>query len=614
MNTKKFFRCVLVLMSISLSFILFSGGAFADPNYVVVDHQEMIPLEANFTNTVDGAATSYTRRGPENFSVGYYVEDGNIISGHSLLEGDGPVDFDLDLIAYDNNVIYDSSDPAPGSDIIFNPVIATGAGTDIVLTGSIDAYDDSYGQNASDFSGRGTMIIATNGAKVTVDSMKIFTEGFQRSAFIADSGGHIIVKDSKVTVMGANPLTEAYDDYYNSANQNIMLSPPWVLGIQGGARLANMLGPNPTLTLIGSKASSGGWAVLSTDAGSNMVMNVVDSKLEILPESKGGMSSGDFSYSKNYGSGYGTYLIGGATQNFYGTTFHGTTYACILRGGTASYMSSYGDLTLIDAVGDEMMVQGEGNVTNIHSVFGFMTHGGGTINVLDGTVVQSEEATFLYKNGGVNFAVDDAVLQPKSGIILQMMDDDDPTIGGFNPFNDFFEEKEGWPSEWEDTPAISGGSNTVTLSLKNGNYQGDVFNGTGGNPGYDMRGNLYTQPGDALEVTIGQDAKLKGAITLTETQHIVKYFEIEQYYYLGHVVNRNYRNDSSTIDITVEQGGVWEVTGESLLSSLTLDGGSITGAKGYKVVMTVDGDETPIMDGITYSGDIVISLVKSGKK
>ncbi len=132
--------------------------------------------------------------------------------------------------------------------------------------------------------------------------------------------------------MGANPLTQAYKGYVNCADQNVMISPPWVLGIQGGVRAGNMLGDRSTLTVVNSRITSGGWAVLSTDAGTSPMMNVVDATLEILPESKGGMSSGKFSYSSKYGSGYGTYLTGNAKENFYGVTFKGLTYAGHLHG------------------------------------------------------------------------------------------------------------------------------------------------------------------------------------------------------------------------------------------------------------------------------------------
>ncbi len=292
--------------------------------------------------TFEGSPTSYRRRGKDKFSVGYFVKDGIIIKKNSLLaDQDAPV-ATLDLRDY----------VASGEGI--NAVIATGKGTALTLTGSINVSDNGHGKNASDFSGLGAQIIASDHAKVNVNSMRIDTKGFLRAAFISDNHAQILVKDTTVTAMGANPLTQAYDGYLNSANQGVMLSPPWVLGIQGGIRAGNMLGGKSTLTVINSKISSGGWAVLSTDACTNPVMNVVDSTLDILPESKGGMSSGKFSYSTKYGSGYGTYFTGNARENFYGVTFKGLTYAGIYTGGEGTYRSSKGTIELKDAEGRAM--------------------------------------------------------------------------------------------------------------------------------------------------------------------------------------------------------------------------------------------------------------------
>ena len=93
-------------------------------------------------------------------------------------------------------------------------------------------------------------------------------------------------------------------------------------------------------------------------------------------------------------------------------------------------------------------IAGKGKPTVIDAVWGFMNHGSATVNVLDGTVVNAEEAVFLRKAGGAMFTVDNAVLNPASGIILQMMDNDDHTVGGsMNAFNTEFKEAAGWPSE-----------------------------------------------------------------------------------------------------------------------------------------------------------------------
>lgn len=666
MKTQLSIRRIALSLCIGLALCLsLDGCTDVKPaaNQVVVNGKKVVDLKTTF----EGAPTSYTRRGNDAFSVGYYVKDGTVIGQNSLLaDKDAPgssLDVDIDAVG-----------------VGFNAVIATGKGTDLTVTGSITATDSGDGHNASDFSGLGTQFLVTDYAKVHVDNMKIETRGFARNAFVPDTHGQILVTDSEVTILGANPLTETYEGYRNSANQNIMVSPPWVLGIMGGARAACMLGDNPTLSVIGSKVVSGAWGVLSTDAGNNFMMNVVDSDLRILPEAQGGMSSGKYSYSADYGSGYGTYLIGNATENFYGVTYSGTTYALIASGGAATWQSSKGRIELLDAEGDAIeTVTGLSRPCIINSVFGFYGQGSGTLKVLDGTVVNAEDAVILDRAGSLTFIADNAVLNSNSGILLQMIDNDDLSVGGsIDGFNTEFKEAAGWPSENGNVTepgmaSVGGGrgggmpeggmpggdmaqqggmgrggdmpqggmpggdmapppqgempSDTgrrsgpmpgggmpgvdmpsgdagmaddggVKLILINGDYKGDVFNGSG----------YWGQNGNELEVSVGEGATLTGAVSLTETRHVDEngkqntLFTINEYYYLGHVANRNYRNETAKVSVVLKDGGVWNVTGEGLLSSLQLDGGTVKNAK-----MTIDGNAVPIEKGKTYTGDIVIS-------
>jgi hypothetical protein len=569
-----------------------TATAAADNTVIDNNTNETYDLETTFS----GSLTSFTARS-DDFSIGYYISDGKFASSKSLLAQADDAVSSLDINLTSNGTG-------------FTPVYATGKDTTLDLTGDITVTDSSDGQDASDFTGLGTQIIASNYASVNVNNMDIFTTGFLRDAFIADEHAQITVNNSTITTMGANPLTQAYSGYQNSANQSIMLSPPWVLGIQGGVRSANLLGNNATLSVIDSQITSGSWAVLSTDAGSNFMLNVIDSSLSILPESEGGMSSGDFSYSAQYGSGYGSYLIGNATENFYGTTITGTTYGAILTGGTATYQSSNGSITLKNADGETIgTYTGKNWISSIDSVFGFMSHNNGVINVLDGTQVNAQAAVFLYKAGDVTFNADSASLTSHSGVILQMIDNDDTTIGAQNGnggpvFNTTFSEKAGWPSENGSVSSAGGQSNTVNLNLTNGTYTGSVYNGTG----------YYGQSGDALNVNLGKDATLQGAISLTETRHVNENgeqntsFTIDQYYYLGHVANRAYNNQSSKLVVTLSVGATWTVTDTSYLTSLTINDGTIQAADGKQVVMTVDDVETPIENGKTYTGNIILTV------
>ena len=311
----------LLLASLSGARVMAAGEA--SPAGTVTDGDMTTDLAVSWV----GQATSFTGRGDDAYAIGYLVLDGDVVTESSLLaEGDGSVsDLELDITAEGEG---------------FSAVIARGEDTDVTLTGSIVATDDGDGSNASDFSGLGALIVASDGATVTVDSMDLTTEGFVRAAFIADDQADIIVTDSTVTTLGADPLVDIYTDYENNADTARMISPPWVLGIQGGVRAGNMLGQQPSLSVVDSDVTSGSWAVLSTDSSSQPQMTVVDSALTILTEAEGGMTSGDFPYSDDYGSGYGTYLIGNANQDFYGVTFEGMTYAAIFAGGEATYSLS----------------------------------------------------------------------------------------------------------------------------------------------------------------------------------------------------------------------------------------------------------------------------------
>ena len=61
------------------------------------------------------------------------------------------------------------------------------------------------------------------------------------------------------------------------------------------------------------------------------------------------MSAGEALYGYDeglYGTGYGSYVIGNARENFYGVRINGATYAAIAREGTAVYQSSAGAIDL----------------------------------------------------------------------------------------------------------------------------------------------------------------------------------------------------------------------------------------------------------------------------
>lgn len=435
----------------------------------------------------------------------------------------------------------------------FAAVIGTEADTDVTISNAdLTFSDNSNGANANDFTALGTVVTATGSentkTSLRMDNVNIVTDGFGRDGLVVDAYANAVVTNSSILAKGANPLTEAYEGYASTAAQAYMISPPWILGIYGGVRAANVLGNKSSLTVVDTTVEAGSWAVISTDDCTNPTVNVVDSTLKITPYDEAApsdsMNGGAklFGYDYNYGSGYGTYNIGSSYENFYGANFDGTTYTTILTGaGRTYYGPSYKGLKLTnDGTGEEVYTyEGEGQDTVVKSVFGVMDHQGADDVILDaGSVWNTEEACILVRGAqNSTFTVSGAELNPASGILYQQMDDDDGygTSGGGGDtsgeqgFAKWDGSAWGMPtfssgfSDLNEAGFVSpttGGSYNTTLNLTTSEsgeavtYTGDIFNGTGTGSG--------TTPG-GLMVNIQEGVTLDGAISATSAVHGLPY-------------------------------------------------------------------------------------------
>ena len=551
----------------------------------------------------------------------------------------------------------------------FTAVYAHGEEADVTVSGKLTLLDGSDGRNASDFSGQGSATVAYDGADLTLKDFTYYSEGFERGVVVVSQDSTVTIEDSDITIMGANPLTEAYEGYHSSADQNYMISPPWCLGLYGGGRILNMIGTTPKLIIKDSVLTGGEtWGLLSTDSGSNMTIVVVDSELTALPESKGGSDSGwrIFGYDPDaYGSAYGAYYIGSPTQYYYGAQINGVTYAGIITGAEKGvYTSSNGTIEMTDASGEPLgTVEGKGRPTVINGVFGFMQHNSISdgIYVEDGTIVNTADAIVIYKAANGSYVFDNAVLNSKKGVLFQMIDNDDDSRIGGNPMS----VEVGFDENYSDSKIASSGigfpgvnyavepktgGNDVTVTYSNGAYCGNIYNGTG----------YYGQTADNLTVNLGDYATLNGDIALTSTIKGVPYspaaldgiayygddikyvlldaegnanagndgtaayiqitdYTINEYFLQGHVENMNYFNGASTISVNVSGSAVWNVSSESLITSLTIaDGavvkgdltmnadGSLTLTAGHNIIPagTYGGSVTAVGGGTTVGGGI----------
>lgn len=505
----------------------------------------------------------------------------------------------------------------------------------VISNTEINLLTDADGSDTCDFSGRGSAIaVYGSEASATIEDSTIHTAGVATMPVFADDGATVTIRNSTLQSDGGTLNA----DYLNTPDQALMVAPPWILGIMGTSRCTNMMGDNTTTNVIDSETSAGAWAVLSTDAGSDMVLNVYDSSLTLnnadesaaAPlQAEGGQISQtlDNPYTVNYGSGYGTYAIGNAVETFAGATINVGTYATIFTGGSATYTALEAGETyeLTNAAGETTATYTatEDKATEIHSdTFGFMAHQGSNAIALEkGTVVESGYATFLVKSGSSNEAltatVDDATIT-NGGVLIQVMDNDDTTNGGMmdadDPENTNGGSQNFKPYHTEDagfkTDAASVGSTAQTFTFKNGEYKGNIYNASGSDG----------LEGTTLNVTFGEGAAYSGAIACTSAIHVTyegsvavkdnggtafddadeaatfaaQYqdtsFTIEEYWSIGQVANLVNDNGANAVNVTLTDDAVWTVTDTSLIASLTLEG-SARVIVPESVTLTVGGVE-----------------------
>ena len=503
---------------------------------------------------------------------------------------------------------------------------------------TIDMLTDADGSDTCDFSGKGTAIAAFgDDANVTVEDSTIHTAGVATMPIFADSGATVTIRNSTLQSDGGTLSSE----YLNTPSQTLMVAPPWILGIMGNSRCSNMMGRDTTTNVIDSETSAGAWAVLSTDAGDDMYLNVYNSSLTLnnadesaaAPlQAEGGQISEtlDNPYTVNYGSGYGTYVIGRAVETFAGAEINVGTYATIFTGGSATYTALEAGETyeLKNHAGETTATYEatEDKVTEIHSdTFGFMAHQNeNNITVEKGTVVDSGYATFLVKTGASNqvltASVDDAQIT-NGGVLIQVMDNDDTTNGGMmdadDPENTNGGSQNFKPYHTEEagfnTDAASASGTVQTFTFTNGDYTGNIYNASGSDG----------LEGNTLNVTFNEGAVYSGAIASTAAIHVTydgsqavkangsyafddadeaeafaeQYqntsFTIEEYWSIGQVANLVNDNGGNAVNVTLTGDAVWNVNGTSLIASLIVEEDA--------QVIVPDGI-TLTVNGVNYTG------------
>lgn len=292
------------------------------------------------------------------------------------------------------------------------------------------------GNGGSDFSGWGAAIAGSGNGKLVVQNSDITTHGAARVAIYAGEHVELEVNDTKIHTKGG-VLNADYKDTIAVAPPDVMRRVPWMLGLRGNCRATNLL-DYANATYNRCDITADGWGVMSTDGVDRCRMYINDSNVEITGK-----------------SGYGALSIGDCEVNFKNSTVKAADYGMILMMGKGS--GSFKDGTVVNS----------GRFATMSSM------NSGVLEV-EGSTLNTDETTFVVKGCSTEFHVTDSTLAPKNGVILQVMDNDDPG----NPNGYYCEPTEDdTPEEDRDLLTATPGTDVVAV-FSNMSLTGDIYNGS----------------------------------------------------------------------------------------------------------------------------------------
>ncbi|MBP2656032.1 MAG: hypothetical protein H6Q73_3601 [Firmicutes bacterium] len=457
------------------------------------------------------------------------------------------------------------------------------------------------GNGRSDFVGEGAAVMGTGtDTTLVLNNVDIANKGAVRTAVIAAGGSNVIVKNSTIyTKNGTLP-----SDYTSFAYPANMRTVPWMLGIDdsGNVRATNILDANTKAAYINSSITSDGWGVLSTDSGSNQTLTAINSKISI--------TSGN--------EGYGTYADGNPYEYLYGCEINVGSYAVINNGGYVYFddsspanVAALNTSVPLGLTAQELLASPQKPTIINSDRFGVMWHSsGGTVNVSGGTQINTEETTFLAKTSkAITITIDGsagAQINPQNGIILDVMDDDDPGAPSYayevKTYVDPYYGTTNTPTA-DSSFDLTSTTDAAALNLTNITLTGDCYNSVGW-----TQADTTSVAEQNMVVTL-TNAKLTGVISSTEAHHRVAIIGHSEYMELGEVTNTPRAAINNGAIVVLDSSSEWTVTATSYLTSLTVSSGAtITAPDGYTVTMTVDGTTTSIVAGTTYTGAIIMTV------
>ena len=459
------------------------------------------------------------------------------------------------------------------------------------------------GDGTDDFVGLGAAIAAAGRSRVTVEDTKVRTEGVSRSTLFVGEDSDVTLNNCDFATRSEKPTPE---EMAAGKAAGRMMEPPWSIGIRGNGRALNLAG-NGHLTLNRCHVTSNSWGVLSIDGARVNRLDVNDSLIEIT----GDNGYGCFCICDDLTFDYDSFGEPGCIDTISGSTFN-VAYTGVLM-----------------SLGNGCAEFRDGAVVNSRRFGAFVhRHNGGWLRINSGAEFHTAKSCIVVKGSNLNIQLDNAVLDPGNGTILQLMDNDDVGMG-----DDPFQVPVGEVDVRDDRDLTVGiADEDVFVQISNLTAKGDFLNSTtdikacnrkkprprggrGPRPSpvktYPLRGFM----GDALMgaknmVLDVRNADLTGRISAATAKYRdgVTVINYDNFNELSEITQTPAQPINNGVILSLDGSSRWELTGTCYLTSLTLaEGAVLAGPDGKTVRMTVDGAETPIAPG-KYTGLIELSL------
>lgn len=467
----------------------------------------------------------------------------------------------------------------------FNGVIVDGDGEYVIN----DAHIAFRGNGDNDFIGQGACAMATGNGKLTINRSHITTHGAARGTLFGGGHGVLEVNDSVIEARaGVLP-----PDYVDSIEPGGMRCVPWQLGLRGNCRATN-LADYTTAYFNRCTLRSESWGVMSTDGVERVRSYIKDCDIRITGS-----------------SGYGAFALLDTVVTLDHSTIDVPDYGLVSSMGTATFLVK--------------------NETAIKSGrFGTMSYRlvDGLVQVEPGCTITTGETAFVAKGCPITYRLDGAKVTAGNGVLVQVMDTDDP----FNPIGSYTdpEDTETYIPGRDLTRAVP--SEDCFVELSNMETTGDIFNATSdlkfefiplkplpGEPGGPPLEPLPDGTMPKVSRMMGNgpmnlmvkldNTTLTGRISASKAHHRVEKIDKRNCEELGEVVNTPRPAINNGVIVWVDSASTWRIPGACYLTKLILEAGAtICSDCGGTVSMIVNGKETVLESGKTYTGEILLTV------